>query len=213
MLGNSKEYDLDKVEALKTSPLNNKRIAFLGSSITYGSCAEGISFVEYISKRNKCSYLKEAVPSTTLVDEDSSSYISRMKTIDKNEHFDLFVVQLSTNDASQNKKLGNVFDTDPKTICGAINYIIKYVKETWKCPVIFYTNPKYENDNYQKMVESLNKIKDIQKIHVIDMYSDEAFNKITPEQRALFMADPIHPTKAGYLKWWTSRMEMDLYKV
>ena len=63
------------------------------------------------------------------------------------------------------------------------------------------------------MVGSLNKIKDIQKIHVIDMYSDEAFNKITPEQRALFMADPIHPTKAGYLKWWTPRMERDLYKV
>ena len=213
MLGNSKEYDLDKVEVLKSSPLNNKRIGFLGSSITYGSAAEGISFVEYISKRNNCSYVKEAVSGTTLVDSDSSSYVSRMKTIDKNERFDLFVVQLSSNDASQNKELGDVNDKEPDTICGAINYIIQYVRDTWHCPVVFYNSPKYESENYKRMVAALNKIKDIQNIVVIDMYNDEEYNNITPEERSLYMADGVHPTKAGYLKWWTPRMEKDLYKV
>ena len=213
MLGNSKEYNLDNVEVLKVSPLNNKRIGFLGSSITFGSAAEGTSFVEYISKRNNCSYVKEAVSGTTLVDSDPSSYVSRMKTIDKNERFDLFVVQLSSNDASQNKDLGDVYDQEPNTICGAINYIIQYVRNTWHCPVVFYNSPKYESENYQAMVNALNKIKDIQNIVVIDMYNDEEFNNITPEQRNLYMADGVHPTKAGYLKWWTPRMEKDLYKV
>ena len=134
-------YELETVEVLKDSPLKGKRIGFLGSSITYGSAAQGISFVEYICKRNSCEYVKEAVSGTTLVDSDSSSYVSRMKTIDKNQHFDLFIVQLSTNDASQNKELGNPSDKETNTICGAINYIIQHVRDTWHCPVVFYNSP------------------------------------------------------------------------
>lgn len=26
------------------------------------------------------------------------------------------------------------------------------------------------------------------------------------------MADKIHPTKAGYLEWWTPKMEQYIYK-
>ena len=37
--------ELEKVEVLKDSPLKGKRIGFLGSSITYGSAAQGVSFV------------------------------------------------------------------------------------------------------------------------------------------------------------------------
>ena len=213
MQGNSEQYDLEKVEVLDNSPLSGKRIGFLGSSITYGSAAEGTSFVEYISKRNNCEYVKEAVSGTTLVDSDSSSYVSRMKMMDKNQHFDLFVVQLSSNDASQNKELGNPSDREPNTICGAINYIIQYVRNTWHCPVVFYTSPKYESENYKKMVDSLNKIKELQGIAVIDMYNDELFNNITTEERSLYMADGVHPTKAGYLLWWTPRIERDLYEL
>ena len=34
-------------------------------------------------------------------------------------------------------------------------------------------------------------------------WSDAAFNDITAEQRSRYMADPIHPTREGYLEWWT----------
>ena len=50
-------------------------------------------------------------------------------------------------------------------------------------------------------------------ISVIDLWNDEAFNQISDEERNLYMADKIHPTQAGYLKWWTPRMEEDLYKI
>lgn len=36
------------------------------------------------------------------------------------------------------------------------------------------------------------------------------FNVITPEERKLYMADAIHPTQAGYLKWWTPKIEEGL---
>ena len=63
------------------------------------------------------------------------------------------------------------------------------------------------------MVDSLNKIKELQGIAVIDMYNDELFNNITTEERSLYMADGVHPTKAGYLLWWTPRIERDLYEL
>lgn len=204
---------LGKVKSVDNSPLKGKRIAFLGSSITYGYSSNGISFVEIISKRNNCSFIKEAVSGTTLVDSDSSSYVSRLKTIDIKEKIDIFVVQLSCNDAGQGKLLGNIDDKEPTTICGAINYIINYIRKYWSIPIVFYDSPKYDNDNYKKMVDALNKIKEKQNIFVIDMYNDEEFNNITEEERHLFMADVLHPTIDGYLKWWTPYIESFLYKI
>ncbi|MGN1099955.1 MAG: SGNH/GDSL hydrolase family protein, partial [Christensenellales bacterium] len=129
----------------------------------------------------------------------------------KEAKFDLFVCQLSTNDASQNKPLGSTGDTDTATVCGAINAIVDYAKSTWNCPVIFYTNAYYESENYSAMVEALKEIAALKGIGVIDLYTDTAFNEITGEQRSLYMADVIHPTKAGYLEWWTPKMEQYIY--
>lgn len=49
-------------------------------------------------------------------------------------------------------------------------------------------------------------------VGIIDLFTDTGFNDITEEQRSLYMADKIHPTKAGYLEWWTPKMEQELYK-
>ena len=163
--------------------------------------------------------IKEAVSGTTLVDEGINSYISRMKKIDKDAEVDLFVCQLSTNDATQEKTLGEITDNtdlgsfDTHTIAGAMEYIICYAQETWNCPVVFYTNPKYDSDAYADMVALLPELEQKWGISVIDLWNDEAFNQISDEERNLYMADKIHPTQAGYLKWWTPRMEEDLYKI
>ena len=135
--GNLPKYDPDKVEALPQAKLRNKRIIFLGSSVTYGSAANGISFVEYLQKRDGIVPRKEAVSGTTLVEYTvmgRASYVERLRFIDKNFPADAFVCQLSTNDATMKKDLGEVsasfvkesFNT--KTVAGAIEYIIAYVK-------------------------------------------------------------------------------------
>lgn len=211
--GNSEKYNIDNVNTLSSSPLQGKNIAYLGSSVTLGASSLKTSFVEYISKRNMSTNIKEAVSGTTLVDNNKNSYVSRLKTIDKNANVDVFVVQLSTNDATSKKALGTINDNDTHTICGAINYIIDYVKDTWGCPVVYYTSPRFDSNTYQNMVTALNEIKEIKQINVIDMWNDNVFNNITAEQRSLYMADKIHPTKAGYLEWWTPKMEETLYKV
>lgn len=87
-----------------------------------------------------------------------------------------------------------------------------HCSETWDCPVAFYTNSYYESDAYAAMAEALNEIGQKCEIGIIGLYTDEKFNDITEEQRSLYMADEIHPTKAGYLEWWTPKMEEFLYQ-
>lgn len=216
--GNSGQYDLANVRRLTSSPLEGKHILFLGSSVTYGAAAQGVSFADYIALRNGCTMTKEAVSGTTLVDEGFGSYISRLCKLDV-PHADLLVCQLSTNDATQKKELGSVSesfdraDFDTKTIAGAIEWIISYTRETWDCPVVFYTNPRYESGEYAAMVELLHRIQQKWNITLMDLWSDTQFNSITPQQQVLYMADRIHPTKAGYLEWWTPYMEPILYQV
>lgn len=215
--GNADPYNVTHTQPLENSPLEGKTIVFLGSSVTYGAAAKGVSFADYIGARNRCNIVKEAVNGTTLVDEGFSSYISRMKKLDV-PNADLFVCQLSTNDATQKKPLGTVSgsdqigDFDTSTVAGAIESIVAYAKETWGCPVVFYTNPRYESEAYGEMVELLLELSEKWDITVVDMWNDDAFNDITKEQRELYMADAIHPTQAGYLEWWTPEIEKALYQ-
>ena len=203
---NNEVFDLDNIKAIANSPLKGKKVAFLGSSITYGE--DGISFVECLAKRNSFYYLKEAVSGTTLVDFGPDSYIKRLKKINPNEKFDIFVCQLSTNDIAQNMPFGDLDDKNVNTVLGAINYIYQYVKKKWNCPFIMYTSAYYDSENYQKLV---NLVKKMKYIKLIDMYSDVDFNNLTIEQRKLFMLDGVHPSKLGYLKWWTPYIEKELY--
>lgn len=216
--GNAARYAPDMI-GNADSPLAGKHIIFLGSSVTYGSAAGGVSFADYIAARNICTITKEAVSGTTLVESGLDSYITRLKKLDTETPADLFVCQLSTNDATQDKPLGSVSDSvdladfDTSAVAGAIEYVIAYAKQTWNCPVVFYTNPRYDSENYAAMVELLAKIANKWGISVIDMWNDADFNAITEEQRSLYMADKIHPTQAGYLEWWTPYMENVLFEV
>ena len=214
LIGNQPKYGSEFVEYLDDNPLKEKNILFLGSSVTYGASSMEDSIPEYFHKRFGCSYTKEAVSGTTLVDEDETSYVSRLiNNVDTMAKYDYFICQLSTNDASQNKDLGKISDSfsidsfDRTTITGAIEYIIAYVKDTWGCPVAFYTGSRYESATYGAMVERLFEIADKWNINVIDLWTGNQFNSIEDKDRNLYMNDPIHPTKAGYMKWWCPEIE------
>ncbi len=227
--GNAETYDLSRVEQNADSPLKGKTIVFLGSSVTEGAAAEGQSFVELFEHRDGVCAIKEAKSGTTLTDDFSlsaqiafgngKSYVSRLKELDKNAVVDALVCQLSTNDATTDKPLGSVsgsrvmedFDTD--TVTGAMEYVIAYAKETWGCPVVFYTGSYYDNDNYAAMVGRLYDLQEKWDIGIIDLYTDEAFNDISQDDYRFYMYDEIHPTKAGYEEWWMPKMEEELEEI
>jgi len=213
--GNSYPYFVSNVESDPDSPLRGKTIIYLGSSVTAGYGSMETSFVEYLAKKDGVIPIKCAVSGTTLVNDSETSYIARMELIPKQVSADAFFCQLSTNDATKKKPLGKVSksfakeDFDQSTVAGAIEYIIAYAKETWDCPVYFYTSPQYNSARYGKMVQLLQKIqkkwsKDVQ---ILDLWNNKSFNKISDSKRELYMMDEIHPTKAGYLKWWLPEFE------
>lgn len=214
--GNKDQYTVANTPALADSPLRGKTIIFLGSSVTYGSASGGESFADYMAKRDGIVAVKEAVSGTTLVDETvwgKESYIARMKTIDTTIDADALICQLSTNDATMKKPLGavsesfNMEDFDTQTVAGAIEYVIAYSKETWDCPVIFYTGTKYDSEQYGQMVALLLQIQEKWGIGVIDLWNNEEMNAVSEADYKLYMVNGIHPSKAGYREWWTPVFE------
>ncbi len=182
---------------------------FLGSSVTYGSANNGVSFVEKIQSKLGYTCVKQAVSGTTLVDNGSDSYIQRMKNnILSTENVDHLVVQLSTNDVTQNKPFGELssgtelssFNT--ATVIGAIEYIIAYAKQTWDCEVSFYTNPDFNNVSYKALISELYKVQKKWGIGILDFYNYVDMQALDSNTLSGYMSDAIHPNDNGYV--WMS---------
>ncbi|MBQ4381190.1 MAG: bacterial Ig-like domain-containing protein [Oscillospiraceae bacterium] len=220
--GNAPEYYVSNTPQRPDSPLKGKTYFFLGSSVTRGEHSEEESMAEFIAKRNGAECIKEAASGTTLMDNGEKSYVQRfekyLQRADRAESLDAFICQLSTNDIKYPDKFGAVTagdkrdkaDFDTATTAGAMEYIIVRARETWDCPVVFYTNSNFKNENYEKMIALLDQIQAKWGVQVIDLYRDEKFNDITPEQKSLYMYDLTHPTRAGYRDWWTPKFEEKL---
>ena len=187
----------------------NKTIVFLGSSVTYGAASGGYSMCEYVRDTMAANTIKWAVSGTTLSTAKPNSYIERMLaemgSLDK---CDLFITQLSTNDAAGGIELGVIsssfdkdsFDTD--TVTGAIEFIIATAREKWGCPIAFYTGTYFESEKYQKMVDALADIAKKWNVGIVDLWNSEKMRSVSAEDYERFMADGVHPKLEGYTEWW-----------
>ena len=220
--GNREDYSVASTQEIADSPLEGKVIFWLGSSVTEGASSGQESMADFLAKKHGAQCIKEAVSGTTLANRASSSYVSRLNQYlasdERAGHVDAFICQLSTNDKGFPDGFGAVTPADVRdaaafdtaTTFGAMEYIIATAKDTWDCPVYFYTNPPMGDENYETMVQSLEEIAEKWGVTIIDLYRDQAFNDISEEERALYMADSIHPTKAGYREWWLPKFEETL---
>lgn len=218
--GNKLEYASMGVERSESMLLAGKKVLFLGSSVTFGYASLEDGIPEYFARRFGCEITKEAVNGTTLVDKDDESYVNRLKTrVSTSEAYSLVVCQLSTNDANLKLPLGELTDNfdmgmlDTSTITGASEYIIAYVKRHWSCPVVFYTGSRYNSDHYEIMVRRLHEVADKWEIGVLDLWESDGFNFLPEDLRSLYMCDPVHPTRAGYMRWWCPEMEHQLIDI
>lgn len=199
------------------SPLAGKRLLFLGSSVTRGYASDGISMADILQTADRCIVRKEAVDGTTLADVNDRSYLHRLLKLNAGEAYDCVICQFSTNDASQNLPLGILTNSkchetfDTSTILGSLEAIISYVGKTWACPFVLYTSPRFSSKSYEKMMMQIPRLKEKWGITVIDLWNNEQFNQLTPEERIQYMADPIHPTREGYFHWFTPAFQKALY--
>lgn len=179
--------------------LKNKTVLFLGSSVTYGCGMDGISFADIMSESCGIHCIKEAVCGTTLADIDNQSYVARLKAIDKDTKVDLFVCQLSTNDASPTQNI-ELSQTEK-----AIRFILDYIKNTFDCPVVFYIGTYFENKKYGRIVDLIYALQKEYEFYILDLYHDEGMLAVSKEDYQQYMNDPVHPTLKGYKEWWTPR--------
>ena len=177
--------------------LQNKTVLFLGSSVTYGSASGGISFADFMAEECNLTMVKEALSGTTLADVDSSSYVSRLKRVNKKIKPALVIVQLSTNDSGRGIPLANTED--------AIRQIVSYVKDTWNCPIAFYTGTYFHRPAYEQTVNRLFELAKECDFHVIDLWNDPELLAVSKADYTRYMADPVHPTLYGYKDWWTPK--------
>ena len=202
----------EKQEINPEDPLSGKTILWIGSSVTYGAHAGGhysmVDAVQALHPALVCE--KYAISATTLVNTGEDSYVGRLKRIPRSKTPDLIVVQLSTNDATTNKPFGEISDStdiadfDDSTIAGAIETIIAYARDTFNCPVAFYSGSYCVKENYPEMVDLLLKIQEKWDIGVIDLFNNPDMTAIyDTEQYWTYMFDDVHPTRAGYVEWWT----------
>lgn len=189
---------------------DGQTVLCLGSSVTRGLAAGNVSFADYIARRSGCNFIKEAVSASTLAGRGRRSYIARLERHPAvNRGIDCFLCQLSTNDATFKSDPGDVSDSfdiasfDTGTTVGAMEYIIAFAKKTWDCPVVFFTGTKYDNPRYHRLVNLLLELRDKWGIEVIDLWHNREMNRVSPDDYKFYMNDGVHPTKAGYLEWWT----------
>ena len=219
-IGNSNRFSPDYVTFDATSPLAGKKIAFLGSSITYGFAAKDISFVDYLAARDGVEVTKSAVSGTTLAGLEKDGYLERLyNDFKEDQHYDLFVCQLSTNDYQLGKELGESTSLDQEknfnrnTTLGAMEEIARYVKSELHCPLAFYTCPQKEPAaQYKQLIAQLNQLQKKWKFAIIDLFNNQALKAATSAHpNAMF--DNIHPTREGYLKLWLPVFEQELTQI
>ena len=181
--------------------LKDKTVLFLGSSVTYGSASGGVAFPEMMAETCGLRAVKEAVSGPTLTDRGPTSYVSRLKAVDASLPVDLFICQLSTNDAKKKLPLDGIE--------AAIRTVLSHVKETWSCPIVFYTGTYYDSPAYAAMVELLLRLQaelgQAYRFTVLDLWNDPAMRTVSAEDYAKYMKDPVHPTELGYFAWWTPK--------
>ncbi|MBB1079563.1 SGNH/GDSL hydrolase family protein [Limosilactobacillus sp. STM2_1] len=215
--GNASTFNLDQIKYNSDSPLAGKRIAFLGSSVTYGFAAHGVSFVDYLQAQDGVLAAKSAVSGTTLAGNASDGYLARLnRDFSPSSDYDLFVCQLSTNDNRHGKELGHITPKDQRdnfaedTTLGAIEAICATVQAKFHCPLVFYTC--LQNDphhDYQTLIKELVKLQDKWHFEIIDLFNDSGLHaSLAAHPNAMF--DDVHPTQEGYLKVWLPLFERAL---
>ena len=133
-----------------------------------------------------------------------------MKTLPKDQKVTRLIVQLSTNDVTQGKPFGSIAEGkelssfNTSTVIGAIEYIIAYAKQTWDCEVIFYTNHKYNNANYNSLIGELYKVQAKWGIGIVDFFNYVDMEELDDSTLASYKADDIHPNAQGYS--WMSKV-------
>jgi lysophospholipase L1-like esterase len=94
--------------------------------------------------------------------------------------------------------MGAIDSSDENTICGAINYTIKYFKEKFPEANIIWATPTYQiNVDEKTFMEYNTNLKEICNREGIEYFDLYTISGITKSNYNLYLYDGVHPNEEG----------------
>ena len=191
--------------------LKNKKINFLGDSITEGCCAtDNFGFVEILGKyyglaaaRNYgiggTRIARQRIPS--LLGREDGDFCGRFRDMDPDA--DVILVFGGTNDHGHgNAPVGENSDRTPDTFTGACHYLFAGLKEAFPNAKIVVATPLHRADEnrddgitLEDYVNHIRRIAGEHHLPLLDLYASSAICRETLET---LTTDGLHPNDEGH---------------
>lgn len=200
--------------------LKNKKVLFLGDSITEGVGASSAeyNFVNVFEKISGAQSFNYGIGGTRIASQKNPScpnenryFYTRLSVMEKEA--DYVVVFGGTNDFGHgNAELGTYKDFTDDTFCGALRHLIESLYEKYPTARIVILTPLHrESENSEindrgfsvmaKFKDYINSIRYLAaeySVPVLDLYNNSNIHTKTEKVKKLFMPDGLHPSDAGH---------------
>lgn len=202
--------------------LANKKIAFLGDSITegHGASSKSKCYVEVFSRLTGSTVLNYGIGGTRIAPQKNPSqntafdndFIKRVDEIDA--CVDAIVVLGGTNDFGHgDADFGDLSDTSKTTFCGACDTLMRKLIERFPdIPIIFVTplHRLTEEGMINEIsltrrplidyVDAIRKKAEKYSVPVLDLFAVSGMQPNIQKQNELYFIDGLHPNDRGYEK-------------
>lgn len=200
--------------------LKNKKVLFLGDSITEGvgaSCQKN-NYVNVFAKISGANVFNYGIGGTRIASQKNPScpnenryFYTRLAIME--EQADYVVVFGGTNDFGHgNAEFGTYSDTTDDTFCGALRHLIESLCEKYPTARVVIVTPMHrasENSDVNdrggkpmaKFIDYINAIRHVAaeySVPVFDLYSNSNIHAKTEAVRKIYMPDGLHPSDAGH---------------
>lgn len=200
--------------------LKDKKIAFLGDSITEGACASNPEYIYWnqIAKRTGAQCYGYGIGGTRIAPQQSASresdqyYGSRVP--DMIADADVVVVFGGTNDFGHgDAAFGNIFCQQEDDFCGAVHKLIQDLFNRYPEAQLVFMTPLHrlgENDlglneigvrrdhRLEDYVDAIKAIAGYYGVPVLDLFRTSGMQPTIPIVRERYMPDGLHPNDAGH---------------
>ena len=195
--------------------LENKKIVFLGDSITEGHGTSAPEYI-YLNRLAEMAQLREVknygIGGTRIARQQKPSDPPRhdldfcMRCEELDEDADIVVVFGGTNDYGHgDAPIGTAQDRTPETFYGGCHYLMNRLTERFPGKPVVFMSPLHRADEevnadapLSVYVDVLMKVARMYSIPVLDLYGQSGIQPCIPAVRERLCPDGLHPNDAGH---------------
>lgn len=196
--------------------LKNKKIVFLGDSITRGQGASdpSLSYVNLFAAATGAKVVNYGIGGTRIarrltpheVEQFNKDFCGRFQEMD--DDADMVVVFGGTNDFGGvvPTPLGQPEDRDLCTLYGACHFLFSGLITKYPDKPIVIMTPMHRVSDFMKdrylrsYVQVIREVAEYYSLPVVDLWANLGICPLVPAQKALYMVDNVHPNDAGHQK-------------